>query len=97
MINEIHEEQANKDTEEGEDYDEDEEELPPPISPGEAPRTPEELENWRIHKAKGRGRRVIISAEIDLATKSAGNIDVDLWYANLYELFNSGWDLGRYA
>lgn len=32
-----------------------------------------------------------------MATKTSGNVDVDLWYANVYELFNSGWDLVRFA
>jgi len=55
------------------------------------------LRAWRRHKERGRGKKVIISAEIDLATKTAGNVDVDMWYANVYELFNSGWDLVRFA
>ena len=40
---------------------------------------------------------MIIQAEIDLATKTKGVVDVDMWYANVYELFNSGWDLARFA
>lgn len=88
LENEIHELQKQKD---------DNSIPPPPKNKDELPTTKEELDLWRRHKEKGRGKRVIISAEIDLATKTDGNVDVDLWYANIYELFNSGWDLVRYA
>lgn len=61
---------------------------------------------WNGRKRGGGGRggghgrwaqRVIIKAEIDLATKTKGTVNTDMWYANIYELYNSGWDLARFA
>ena len=95
----------------GRDRDRDEEEKPEgeegkegePKPEGEKPEDeepgPEDslAERWKKHKRRGWGQRVIIAAEIDLATKTAGTVNVDLWYANIYELMNSGWDLARFA
>lgn len=38
-----------------------------------------------------------MAADIDLATKTSGVVDVDLWYSNVYELYNSGINFARYA
>jgi len=46
---------------------------------------------------KGKGKQVIVQAEISLATKTKGKIDVDLWYTGTYEFLQSGWDLGTLA
>ena len=42
-------------------------------------------------------QKVIVQAEIDLARVTSGVVNVDMWYGNIYELFNSGWDLGRFT
>lgn len=44
-------------------------------------------------KGQGRGKQVIVQAEISLATKTRGTVDVDLWYTGTYEFLQSGWDL----
>ena len=46
---------------------------------------------------KGKGKQVIVQAEISLATQTKGKIDVDLWYTGTYEFLQSGWDLGTLA
>lgn len=45
----------------------------------------------------GKGKQVIVQAEISLATKTKGKIDVDLWYTGTYEFLQSGWDLAALA
>lgn len=102
MIDEIHRE--HEDFEKAREHPEvpiEADNRPVPQNADGSPKSAEDLEkwreNWKRHKKRGNWRRVIISAEIDLATKSSGNINVDLWYANIYELFNSGWDLVRFS
>lgn len=64
---------------------------------GAPPRTPEELDAWRRHKRRGRGKKVIVKAEIDLATKTKEVVNVDMWYGNIYEFYNSEIDMQKYA
>ena len=45
----------------------------------------------------GRSKQVIVQAEISLATKTRGLIDVDLWYTGTYEFLRSGWDLEAFG
>ena len=54
--------------------------------------------NGAKHKGgKGKGKQVIVQAEITLATKTKGKIDVDLWYTGTYEFLQSGWEMSTLA
>jgi len=40
---------------------------------------------------------VIIEAEINLATKTSKDIEVDIWYSSIYELAQTGWDFRHFS
>jgi len=42
-------------------------------------------------------QKVVIQAEIDLISRTKGNLQVDLWYSGAYELMQAGLDLNKYA
>lgn len=44
------------------------------------------------HDDSARQKRVVIQADISVATKTKGMIDVDLWYTGAYEFRTAGWD-----
>ena len=103
MIDEIHAEHKEHEERMKDKDSRVDEPIPPPpaIDFDNDEKTAEELnkweENWKRHKRRGNFKRVIITADIDLASKTDGMVAVDMWYANSYELFNSGWDLNKYS
>ena len=56
---------------------------------------------WREHGDREgytrRGHQVIIRASINLATKTAKEVSVDIWYSSIYEFLDSSWDMPALA